>query len=224
MSTWTDKDESDLVARIRSANIQAEPTSQDYFLGIPPNYWRNQGVKEQQMPSSQIGDRWTDVGIAKVVEQDKLDRLTDLERKKQEQMNKSDDVLNKLAQYLPSLANISLLTSALSGNLPQTLFYLNKVGKEQMQSLNQGEQKELQKLKTEIADLQKQIQKFEKQQDNIVQQAIKEPKTKKKARKGKGGPCTNKKWVDHYKGVKAGNPGMCYKDLLEKAKSSYKRN
>lgn len=224
MSTWTDSDESDLLSKIRAANIQKEPESKD-FWGLPDaNYWRTLGVMQQQVPFSQIGDKWTKEGKDRQKIED--ERILSREKEKREQ-DFEKGWLGSLFRYFPTPSQTAALVSYQQGNIPQMVMHMERAAREASRTASKQEADEIRRLKANIEEMAKQLQEAQKNREKLHPgpgEHKKGKETKKKARKGKGGPCTNKKWVEHYKGVKAGNPGMCYKDLLEKAKSSYKRN
>jgi hypothetical protein len=45
----------------------------------------------------------------------------------------------------------------------------------------------------------------------------------KKNKTQKSGPKKTNSWIDHIKQVRSDNPGLSYKDAMQKAKTSYKK-
>ena len=225
---FTDEDKSTIEQLIRQAQIQPEPTgpSSQY---PEPNWWRTQEVQSQQAPSSQVGDEWTKEGRKRRIEKEDRQQLEDIERKRAEREERLDDTLKALLKYLPSLAQIgATATSAMSGNVPQTLYYLRKLAEQQGTSAS--EKKELDKLRNEIKRLQEDLEKTKKKGEvESAQESQPQPRAKKGNRKkrGKGvksgGTRKPNAWVEHCKKVQKENAGMKWGDVLKKAKDSYKK-
>lgn len=201
MSTWTEQDENTLLRKIKQAQLQPEPTGPQQ---IPePNWWRTPQVASQQAPLSQVSDDYTKEGRQRLVEKEKREQIDLLEQKRIEREERLDSTLKALLKYLPNLASLGATSvSALTGNVPQTLYYLQKLANQQTASL--GDNKELTRLSNEVKRLQKELQKA----------------TSKKSQKGKGAPTA---WQTHCKQVQKDNPDMKWGEVLKKASTTYKK-
>jgi len=212
MSTWTDKDESELIRLIKESNIQKEPTLEEYFGQAPQNIWRTEAVQQQQIPISQVGDPWTKEGQRKIREQKKL-RLMELEQKGKK---KPEWVkfFSKISKNFATPSQIAAVDALQKGDYGRTLYYLARASKEQIARTDAEDKRKIAKLQAKIEELNKQIEAKKAAHPSV-------PVKTKRPKKGKGAPRKPNAWNAHCKKVKAENPDMPFKDVMKKAKESY---
>lgn len=149
---FTDDDTDLLIRLIRDANIKKEPTSDDYFLSEPSNWWRSQAVKQQQIPKSQVDDEFTEKGK---IEYDRKRREEFEKSRDEKRSSKEDDFLDKLGKLLPATSLLGLYGAFTSGNFPQMMYYVQKAARNAAQNLDKSERDELAKLRKELRELKK---------------------------------------------------------------------
>lgn len=145
------KKESKLLELIKQVNLAPEPTMEDYLQEAPTNLWRNINVQKQQLPLSQIDDKYTIAGL-------QLQQQKDFEKfrtaKQNQQSRWQETFFEKLEKWIPSASTVGLLSSAKSQDLDKLAYHLRKMRTDNLQTKTTSEMnEEIRRLKQQIAAL-----------------------------------------------------------------------
>lgn len=126
-----------LSKKIRKVQYEPEPTLKEFYQPIPINLRRPPRVQELQTPKGQVFDKFTEKGKDYSIARELANQAEADFKRLYEEENKVPGIVKAIGNILPSPAQLSLLTSLMTGNYPAALASLNRVAKESVLSKRQ---------------------------------------------------------------------------------------
>lgn len=180
MATFTDDSIPEaLSSRIRKVQYEPEPTPEQYFNPIKPNLRRTPAVQSQQMPVSQLTDKYTQVGIEREVLKEKKQKA---EKESEKQRTKEEELTywNLLMKSIPPRGQVNFLKSLATGDVNGIASAISQISYEQVRSERHRKYEDRTKVKAEIAQARKVLTNLKKKTDKRKKKTITGHKGEKK--------------------------------------------